>query len=112
MTDARCAFDSNNCSESLEHASSLDQHHEWPKHLGGDPNQETMLSLCPNHHRRQHAVIRYLIECHEAGMEAAWDVLCHFTKPERDTAMYAVSKWAADPTAPHPVNYWTSDAAH
>jgi hypothetical protein len=111
LPGAACSFESNACSHSMLGHGGFDEHHEWPKHLGGYPNQETMLILCPNHHRRQHSLVRYLIEFHEAGTEPAWSVEQHFVKAERDAARYAVSRWVADPTAPHPVRYWTSPAA-
>ncbi len=83
----------------MSHASDsgFASHHDFPVFMGGDENEETMLLLCPNHHRRQHSLIRYLVENPESSRE----VMCHFTAAERATAAYAVAKWRS--TVPLPV---------
>lgn len=89
-----CAFASFRCSEHLEGAGGFDQHHPIPVELGGAPDQ-LLLALCPNHHRRQHSLIRYLVECLVAAAAAEWVVLERFTADERHTAQDAVDAWDA-----------------
>lgn len=107
LDGAVCAFASNNCTASMIGAGGLDEHHEWPVSLGGDERQadNTMLLLCPNHHRRQHALIRYLVE----NRAAQWAVLRHFTPAERSAAGFAVEHWWAvgSPT----ISGWPAPAA-
>ncbi len=88
-----CAFASNGCTAFLSGRGGFDQHHKWPVSLGGPENPEDLLALCPSHHRRQHSLIRYLVQL--AGAAEAWAVVGHFTTIERDTARYAVAKWQA-----------------
>lgn len=92
-----CALQSHDCTGSMTGAGGFDQHHEWPVFLGGDERaaNNTMLLLCPNHHRRQHALIRYLVECVQAGVKASYLVRRHYTKAELDAADFAVANWQA-----------------
>jgi len=96
-----CVFDSNRCSTSASGRGGFDEHHRWPESLGG-PGDQPLLALCPLHHRRQHSLIRYMVECDEASIQPAWDVLRHFAAGERDAAVYAVDQWraAGSPTIP------------
>lgn len=103
-----CYFDSNNCSASMLGHGGFDQHHPVPIELGGDPSQP-LLALCPNHHRRQHALIRYLTECAETGVAPSWDVLDHFVAPERLLATEAVDQWIE--TGRPAINGWPCPAA-
>lgn len=104
-----CAFDSNTCSRSMSGRGGFDEHHEYPKFLGGDDHAGALLRLCPNHHRRQHALIRYLVEAHENGRSADWQVLRRFTPAERTAATFAIDGWTAS-GAPA-VAHWGVDAA-
>jgi len=88
-----CAFDSNHCTASLSGRGGFDQHHRWPVSLGGPESPDDLLILCPNHHHRQHALIRYLVAL--AGAPEAYTVTCHFVALELDTARYAVAQWRA-----------------
>lgn len=99
-----CSFASNACTPFMLAHGGLDEHHEYPISLGGTVSQSTMLALCPNHHRRQHSLIRYLVE---GG--TAWSVLQHFTAVERDTALAAVTSWQADGSPP--IAGWPCPAA-
>lgn len=102
-----CAFQSNGCTGSLLAHGGFDAHHRWPKSMGGPENQSDELALCPNHHRRQHSLVRYLVELNDTP--ADWIVLQHFTSGERETAAYAVSAWVA---AGRPaISGWSSPAA-
>jgi hypothetical protein len=103
-----CAFDSNHCSTSMLGRGGFDQHHPIPLEFGGDPNQP-LLPLCPNHHRRQHALIRYLIECLLDGTAAQWPVLEHFTADER--AMAERVPVAYDAAGRPPIPGWPCPAA-
>jgi hypothetical protein len=106
-----CAFDSNSCSKAMSVAdtSGLQSHHAMPKFLGGDPNQHTLLRLCPNHHVRQHSLLRYLVECYERAVVPSGAVLRRFTAGERSTAQFAVSQWVAAGAVP--VTEWNVDPA-
>lgn len=86
----RCAFGVR-CSLGMAHHGGFDAHHEWPKSMGGADGQSTMLTLCPNHHRRQHALIRYLVE--RDGQVPDPLVLRHYRRPERDAAWMAFTNW-------------------
>lgn len=88
-----CAFQSNNCTASMLGHGGFQIHHEWPVSMGG-PADSDELPLCPLHHVRQHSLIRYLVECDQAGTVADWDVLEHFTAVEREAAYFAVDNWA------------------
>jgi hypothetical protein len=111
--DTVCAF-GKRCSTSMSRHGGFDRHHEFPMSLGGTEDQTTMLTLCPNHHRRQHALIRYLYETRAVypGPEDGHDyneVMRHFTKVERDAAFMAFNNWirAGQP----PIEGWTCPAA-
>lgn len=99
-----CAFQSDNCTAHMIGAGGLDEHHEYPLSLGGQPDGKLLL-LCPNHHRRQHSLVRYLVE-NEAPQ---WAVLRHFTEAERETAANAVAMWKQDGSPP--VAGWPAPAA-
>lgn len=99
-----CSFQSYTCSALMVGAGGLDEHHEYPLSLGGQ-DQGTKLLLCPNHHRRQHSLIRYLVET----AAPLWAVLRHFTQLERETAAVAVSQWKANGSPP--IAGWPAPAA-
>lgn len=103
-----CYFDSNNCSASMLGHGGFDQHHAIPVELGGDPNQP-LLPLCPNHHRRQHSLIRYLVECLVGNVPPARAVTGHFTTAERNLASTAVNAW--DAAGRPAINGWPCPAA-
>lgn len=104
----RCHFDSHGCTSLISGRGGFDQHHPIPVELGGDPNQP-LLALCPIHHRRQHSLVRYLVEALVDGTPVAPAVTVHFTRPERDLATAAVNHWdtAGRPT----INGWPCPAA-
>jgi len=91
---AVCHFESNDCSSAVIGAGGLDEHHGWPVFMGG-PSDEADTNACPNHHRRQHSLLRYLVECDRADRLPSWAVRRHFTAVERSTADYAVRCWVA-----------------
>lgn len=101
-----CAFQSNACTAFLLGHGGFDQHHAYPISLGGTVVQSTMLALCPSHHRRQHALIRYLVEL--LG-DPSWAVLGHFAPVERTTALAAIDSWRADGSPP--IAGWPCPAA-
>lgn len=103
-----CYLESNNCSASMLGHGGFDQHHAIPVELGGDPKQP-LLALCPNHHRRQHALIRYLVECLVASVVPSWDVTGHFVTAERNLATAAVTAW--DAAGRPAINGWPCPAA-
>jgi hypothetical protein len=90
----RCAFEWHDCSHLVAGCGGFDEHHPVPVELAGDPDQP-LLALCPIHHRRQHALIRYLVEClvDQTPVQAA--VTVHFTRAERETAEAALAHWDA-----------------
>lgn len=102
----RCHFESHGCSRLVSGKGGFDQHHAIPIELGGDPNQP-LLALCPIHHRRQHSLIRYLVEQIDAGPVPA--VMLHFTTAEQATAIAAVQHW--DAAGRPPINGWPCPAA-
>lgn len=104
----RCLFHSNDCTEAMIGAGGLDVHHAWPQFMGG-PESGADTVACPNHHRRQHALLRYLVECDRAGIAPAWAVRRRFNPLERSTAEYGVRRWieAGRP----PIRSWNVPAA-
>lgn len=100
-----CAFNAHACTTQLLGHGGFDEHHEFPISLGGAANQSTMLVLCPNHHRRQHALIRHLIEV----PGGAFDVLKHFATAEVHAAVTAVANWTA--AGSPPIAQWPTPAA-
>lgn len=102
-----CAFASHGCTGSISGRGGFDGHHRWPVSLGGPEHPDDLLALCPNHHRRQHSLIRYLIQFGDTSPSAT--VLAHFTTVERLTAIYAITQWrgAGSP----PVAGWPCPAA-
>lgn len=93
----RCAFDSNHCSASMSGHGGFQSHHEYPEFMGGQPDGVQLL-LCPNHHVRQHSLLRYRVERWQAKLEPEWSVLEHFTEDERNAATFALGCWVADGT--------------
>ena len=87
-----CHFESHGCTRLIAGHGGFDQHHPVPIELGGSDDQE-LLALCPLHHRRAHALIRYLVECLEDATAPAPSVTVHFTRAERDLAEAAVTYW-------------------
>lgn len=85
-----CSLASLECTSHMIGAGGFDEHHEFPISLGGAADQTTMLVLCPNHHRRQHSLIRYLVE--RAGVEE-FAVMRRFAKDEQVAARMAYSSW-------------------
>jgi hypothetical protein len=90
-----CSFHNHLCSTQMAGHGGFDEHHEFPVSLGGAAGQTTMLVLCPNHHRRQHALIRYLVELFQSGNLGAGDpaVTGQFTVHELLAANSAVKSW-------------------
>lgn len=86
--DAVCLFGSR-CGASMIGAGGLDRHHPLPEEFGGDPHQP-LANACPNHHRRQHSLIRYLYDCGVAGTVPEWPVLRRFNPTERALANNAI----------------------
>jgi hypothetical protein len=105
--DVACSFESRRCTDYMIGAGGLQLHHEFPEHLGGEP-QGRRLVLCPNHHVRQHSLIRYLIECQQQGVSSDYDVIRHFTADEVVSAQYARDRWLE--SGRKPVN-WNVPAA-
>jgi hypothetical protein len=102
-----CSLASLECSQHLTGAGGFDLHHEYPLSMGGAADQATMLTLCPNHHRRQHSLIRYLVEL--AGRPADHRVMSRFTVAEQRAALTAIGNWqlAGSP----PIDGWPCPAA-
>lgn len=98
-----CAFHTWDCSDKASLAGGLDEHHRWPKAMGGSEGDLDLLVLCALHHRRQHALIRTYVQHGVAARTVKW-----FSKLERDTAKYAVEKWVE---AGRPRIYWNVPAA-
>lgn len=104
-----CAFDANGCSKAVRFAGGFDEHHPWPVSMGGAIVQHKLV-LCPNHHRRQHALVHYLVKCTIASIEPDYrGVLVHFVAPERDAADEALSDW--DDAGRPDINGWPCLAA-
>lgn len=87
-----CAFETSWCRNRSTLAGGLDDHHRWPKSLGG-PSEPTdtegLLLLCPIHHRRQHALIRAMVESGATAIRP----MRRFADVELTTAAYAVGQW-------------------
>lgn len=103
--DTSCAFASHGCSNSMGGHGGFDEHHRWPKSMGGPEHPGDLLALCPNHHARQHALVRYLVET----ADPLYAVLRHFTAAELEVADYALARWreAGSP----PIAGWSRPAA-
>lgn len=103
-----CYFESHACSRMADGCGGFDQHHPIPVELGGDPNQP-LLPVCPLHHRRQHALIRHLVESALNDTRPLGAVVRRFTATERNIAEAAVAHWdaAGRPT----INGWPCPAA-
>jgi hypothetical protein len=99
-----CAFQSRSCTGMMLGHGGFDVHHEWPLSMGGADNQSSQLALCPNHHRRQHSLIRYLVE---DGTDQA--VVRHFTSAERTAAQIAINGWFS--VGKPPIAGWEAPAA-
>lgn len=90
--DLHCAFETGWCARRVTLAGGLDVHHRWPLSLGGpvEPTDvEGRLLLCPIHHRRQHALIRAMVESGATGIRT----VRYFAPLEWQTAAYAVGQW-------------------
>lgn len=96
------------CGMQLDGRGGLDGHHADPVFLGGDPRQPLSL-LCPNHHRRQHSLLRRLIEDVNAGLVTPMGVRRRFAAAELLVADHAVAAWVGR-GAP-PVAEWSVAAA-
>lgn len=103
-----CHLESHGCSRLVAGHGGFDEHHPIPVELGGDPKQP-LLALCPTHHRRQHSLVRYLVESLEAGLAPAWPVMRSFTVAERDLASAAVKHW--DGAGRPAIGGWSCPAA-
>jgi 5-methylcytosine-specific restriction endonuclease McrA len=103
--DAKCAFGIR-CSQLVLGRGGLDVHHEFPLSLGGEEGKTEMLTLCPNHHRRQHALIRLFIE--NFGEPIPPWVHRRFHHEEVQAAIYAIQNWI---TAGKPHVSWSVPAA-
>lgn len=97
-------------------AGGFDQHHPIPTEfleVMGITLVQILLLLCPTHHRRQHALIRYLYNSHLLGTDRAeWTVLQHFNSIERQYAYEAIA-WLAEQNGGSmpPVRNWPAPAA-
>lgn len=103
-----CAFDSRECTTSMAHAGGFDLHHPWPKGMGG-AEEQVELALCPNHHRRQHALIRSMVESDLAGRTPSYAVLRRFQTAERAAAAKALGQWVG--AGRPPITGWPALAA-
>lgn len=101
-----CDFETWQCSFHSALAGGFDEHHRWPKTMGGPENQDDMLTLCPTHHRRQHALIRAMVEHDSMDLKfTKW-----FSFAELNVARYAFTKWnGLGSRKPH--IFWSSPAA-
>lgn len=93
------------CGQLAVGAGGFDRHHMVPKFLGG-LESGTLLVLCPTHHRRQHSIIRYMIE-NETALDL--NVLHRFSSKELNAARAGLKGWIAlgRPTT----TYWEVSAA-
>jgi hypothetical protein len=101
----RCAFGAH-CTVGMLGHGGFDEHHELPLSLTGAPDGVKLI-LCPNHHRRQHALVRYVVETGTGVRDQL--VLRHFAPIERSTAEFAYDGWVAA-GSPH-VSSWPCPAA-
>jgi hypothetical protein len=85
----KCAFHTWSCSDHIAGSGGFDQHHRWPKSMGGPEHPPDLLILCPNHHRRQHALVRAMCE---RGTDAI-HTLHWFSPAEKAVASYAFASW-------------------
>lgn len=77
------------CGKAVSNRGGLDEHHPDPVFMGGDPKQQKML-LCPNHHRRAHALDRAFVEANgRPRLESS------FTTIEWQVAQHAFDSWVA-----------------
>lgn len=104
-----CAFHVHDCSDMIASHGGFDLHHRWPQFMGGAAHQPDELTLCPNHHRRQHALVRYLVECQQRDVPTSTRITRRFASIERETALYALTSWnnAGKPHIPG----WSAPAA-
>jgi hypothetical protein len=112
-----CSLQSYWCKDRAFLAGGGDEHHEFPKSLGGSDEDGTdgqhLLTLCPTHHRRQHSLIRAYVELLERGQGlnglTEYRFARYFTGAERSAALYAVTQWdaAGRPT----IEGWSCEAA-
>ena len=98
-----CSFQSSWCKDRAFLAGGGDEHHEWPKSLGGSDDDNVdgqhLLALCPTHHRRQHAIVRAYVQLMQGGAGIAslssYRFVRRFAPVELSTAIYAVTQWDA-----------------
>lgn len=90
--DVRCALETYWCKNKASQAGGCDIHHQWPKSMGG-PEEATdtqhLLYLCPLHHRRQHSLIRAMVESGTTSIKT----VRKFSNDEVYSASYAVMCW-------------------
>lgn len=99
-----CSLESRRCSEFLAGSGGFDVHHGWPVSMGGPVAGQQPMSLCPSHHRRQHALIRALVEG-----AATWEVQRRFDQDERRAAAQAIAYWRS--AGSPPIQGWSTPAA-
>jgi hypothetical protein len=90
-----CAF-GKRCGAMVTRAGGLDQHHPQPLSWGGSPDQE-LLVLCPNHHRRQHALLATL-QARGGELSAVGGAVFH--ADELPTARLGYAGWMASGRPP------------
>lgn len=106
--DLHCAFETAWCRNHISGAGGFDIHHQWPKSMGGsDETSDTqhLLYLCPMHHRRQHALIRAMVESGTTDVRTVRT----FAAVERISATYAVMCWVK--AGKPPIRGWETPAA-
>lgn len=99
----RCDFHTWDCSYHAALVGGFDQHHAWPVVMGGPERPDSLLTLCPLHHRRQHALLRAYVENGVDVKTVKW-----FSALERSTARSAVLQWIS---VGSPRVYWNTPAA-
>lgn len=100
----RCAFHTWMCSPHSAGAGGFDQHHEHPLSMGGDPSKLALV-LCPTHHRRQHSLIRAMVQSNSTEIRTVkW-----FSPEERKSAKTAYLGWVE--LGKPKIEGWSSPAA-
>jgi hypothetical protein len=98
-----CAFETWDCTSHAGGAGGFDEHHRWPKTMGGPEHGSDLLILCSLHHRRQHALIRAYAEFGSGVSMVKW-----FSPAEKTSARYAIERWTS---IGRPRVYWNVPAA-
>lgn len=104
----RCSFETAWCRNRSTLAGGLDAHHEWPRSMGGAElasDTQHLLNLCPVHHRRQHALIRAMVEHGTTKVRP----VRRYTKVETQAAAYAFNEWVG--AGKPKILGWTCNAA-